>query len=270
MRRGIAAVLGSRVESFERHRCALKPIQIRPRVDVARRRVCGKRILEIGRLGKRVVLGLEGQLKLIIEPRMTGLVLISDPPDVDHLRVRIGLAGGPLSELWYWDRRGLGSLQLCSEEELQARLSEGRIGPDALEVDAATLKSRLKDSRREIKVALLDQRALAGVGNLYAAEILHVAKVHPQKSCRRLSKAEWIRLHEALQNVLREAIHYEGSTLSDGTYRNALSQAGSYQNHHRVYDRAGALCMSCRCTKIQRIVQAQRSTFFCPQCQRKR
>jgi formamidopyrimidine-DNA glycosylase len=80
----------------------------------------------------------------------------------------------------------------------------------------------------------------------------------------------WPRIHAATVAVLNDAIRHEGSTLSDGTYRNVLNDAGGYQNHHRVYDRAGQRCRSCRRGEVQRIVQAQRSTFFCPHCQGKR
>ena len=126
----------------------------------------------------------------------------------------------------------------------------------------------MRASRRAIKVALLDQKVVAGVGNLYASELLHLAAVHPAKRCSQLSRMDWERVHQQMQHVLGEAIKYEGSTLSDGTYRNALNKEGGYQNHHRVYDREGATCPSCRQEEIVRIVQAQRSTFFCPQCQR--
>ncbi len=119
-------------------------------------------------------------------------------------------------------------------------------------------------------MALLDQRALAGVGNLYASEILHTAGIHPQARCDRLRRGDWQRLHAAMRSVLKEAIRFEGSTLGDGTYRNALNQAGSYQNHHRVYDRAGETCAVCGRAQVERIVQAQRSTFFCPRCQPRR
>ena len=169
--------------------------------------------------------------------------------------------------LWFWDRRGLGTLQLLSDEQLTARYGSDDIGPDALEVTPNLLRQRLGKSRRAIKVALLDQRAVAGIGNLYASEILHVARVNPQLPCAELSSARWQRIADATRHVLEEAVRYEGSTLSDGTYRNALNQAGSYQNQHRVYDRADEPCpRGCR-SVVQRIVQAQRSTFFCPKCQ---
>ncbi len=131
------------------------------------------------------------------------------------------------------------------------------------------MRSRLASSRRPIKVVLLDQQRVAGIGNLYASEILFVAEIDPRTPAHRLSKEQWQRLHQAMIEVLEEAIHYEGSTLGDGTYRNALNQVGSYQNHHRVYDRAKETCGRCQDGIIQRIVQAQRSTFFCNQCQRR-
>jgi formamidopyrimidine-DNA glycosylase len=97
---------------------------------------------------------------------------------------------------------------------------------------------------------------------------LHRAKVHPATRCEQLKPAQWKRIHTFLGEVLQDAILHEGSTLSDGTYRNALNQSGGYQNAHLVYDRADEVCLTCRRGKIQRIVQAQRSTFYCAVCQR--
>src|SRR4029077_20463859 len=142
-------------------------------------------------------------------------------------------------------------------------------GPDALALSADELRQRLDRSRRAIKVALLDQRAVAGIGNLYASEILHLAGIHPAKRCDLLTPAQWAEIRARMLEVLELAIRHEGSTLSDGTYRNALNQSGGYQNHHRVYDRAGESCTSCGNAAIVRIVQAQRATFFCPACQKK-
>ena len=136
---------------------------------------------------------------------------------------------------------------------------------------AELFRAQLGGSKRAVKVALLDQRAVAGIGNLYASEILHLAGIHPARRCDKLTRAQWQRVADATHAVLEAAIRYEGSTLGDGTYRNALNQEGGYQNHHRVYDKAGKPCPRCGAgSQIVRIVQAQRSTFFCPTCQRKR
>ena len=139
-----------------------------------------------------------------------------------------------------------------------------------MQITAEQLKDRLGPSRRDIKVALLDQKAVAGIGNLYASELLHVAGVNPRKKCHRITRRMWQAMHAAMRDVLEAAIRYEGSTLADGTFRNALNGNGSYQNHHRVYMRAGKRCGKCQEGTIKRIVQAQRSTFYCPRCQRRR
>lgn len=266
MRRGIAAVQGCRIQSVERPRCRLRPIEIQPTLRHWSRRVAGQRITELGRAGKRVVLVLEGGDSIVFEPRMTGLVLLASPPNTTHLRLRLKLAGGP-EELLFWDRRGLGKVRLLSPAEFATLYGPAQLGPDALIITADELARRFGDSRRAVKVALLDQKAVAGIGNLYASEILHAAGVHPARTCDRIRQPEWERIHTAMREILETAVHYEGSTLADGTYRNALNQAGGYQNHHRVYDKADRACLRCRTGTIQRVVQAQRSTFFCPICQ---
>lgn len=270
MRRGILPIVGSTIVKAAAVRCERKPIGIFPSPAVVARRTRGQRVVDVGRIGKRVVVHLEKGDVLIFEPRMTGLVLLADPPTEEHLRFRLDLEGGKVDRLWYWDRRGLGSVHLLSQQELAERFQDRKLGPDALALSADQLKERLCSTRRPIKVALLDQQRLAGVGNLYASEILHQARVHPEKRCDQLSRAEWVEIHRRMLEVLHTAIEHEGSTLSDGTYRNALNQSGGYQNHHRVYDRAGELCTGCGRGVIQRIVQAQRATFFCPICQPKR
>jgi formamidopyrimidine-DNA glycosylase len=268
MRRGVAVVAGSRIVAVERAKCRKRPISIVPRIDAFNRRLAGRTIVAVDRIGKRLVLRLDSGDAVIIEPRMTGLVLLADPPSREHLRLRIRLAGGPKRELLFWDRRGLGTVRLVTAEQLEDRYGLRRIGPDALAVTVEDLRDRLRSSRRAIKVALLDQKAVAGIGNLYASEILHLAGINPRRRCSALRGAEWERLHAAIGDVLNLAIQHEGSTLSDGTYRNALNQQGGFQNHHRVYDRAGTLCRRCGQGPILRIVQAQRSTFFCGRCQR--
>ncbi len=270
MRRGIRGIVGSTIADVYRCACKLKPIEVSPRIDVFRRRVTKQPVVAVDRIGKRVVVRLANGLAIVFEPRMTGLVLVADPPNLEHLRLCLELAGGKTKRVWFWDRRGLGSVHLLSPEQFAAKLGPEKLGPDALLISRETLRDQFRTSRREVKVALLDQRAVAGIGNLYASEILHRAGVHPQRRCDLVTKDQWSRMHAAMNEVLETAIRYEGSTLSDGTYRNALNQAGGYQNQHRVYDRAGELCPTCRDDSIVRIVQAQRSTFFCPTCQAKR
>jgi formamidopyrimidine-DNA glycosylase len=271
MRRGILGVVGSRVKNVERVACRRRPIAIAPRIDRFRRRAIGRTICEVGRIGKRVVVHLDSQDAIVLEPRMTGLVLVANPPSREHLRFRCTLSGNGVGELLYWDRRGLGSVRLFSAEELKTCYGPEKLGPDALTIDGDTLRERLGRSRRAVKVALLDQRGVAGIGNMYASEIVHLAGVHPAKACDRITREQWEAIANATHAVLNAAIRYEGSTLRNGTYRNALNEPGGYQHHHRVYDKAGKPCPRCGPgSEIVRIVQAQRATFFCAGCQRKR
>ncbi len=265
MRRGILSIVGRRIVAAERVPCKRRPIAVEPSPAKFRKRTVGRKVIAVDRLGKRVVVRIEGGESIILEPRMTGLVLLADPPTTEHLRFQIELDDGRV--VYYWDRRGLGSVRLYSDQELAERYDDGTLGPDALAITVADFRARLARSRRAIKPALLDQKAVAGIGNLYASEMLFAARIDPRRRCTALKIDDWQRLHAAMLDILLTAVKYEGSTLGDGTYRNALNQAGGYQNHHRVYDREGDPCPSCRTTIVKRIVQTQRATFFCPTCQ---
>jgi formamidopyrimidine-DNA glycosylase len=270
MRRGILGVVGARIVDVERVACRRRPIAIAPRIDRFRRRAVGRFIRDVGRIGKRVVVHLDSGDAIVLEPRMTGLVLVADPPTREHLRFRCTLSGNGVGELLYWDRRGLGSVRLFTTNEFAATFGPEKLGPDALTMTGDLFRKQLGGSTRSVKVALLNQRSVAGIGNLYASEILHLAGIHPARRCNRITRAQWQAIADATHTVLEAAIRYEGSTLGDGTYRNALNQEGAYQNHHRVYDRSGQTCPRCGPSAlIRRFVQGQRSTFFCPVCQRK-
>ena len=197
---------------------------------------------------------------------MTGLILIARPPNQTHLRLRLVLDGEVSLELMYWDRRGLGSVRLLNPAQFANRYSSDKLGPDALAISPDDLQVRLRAAGGKSRSRFWTS-AIAGIGNLYASETLHAGHIHPARRCDSLKPAEWQRLHTAMREVLLQAIRYEGSTLSDGTYRNALNQNGNYQNQHRVYDKTDQICLSCGRGRIARIVQGQRSTFFCPRCQ---
>ncbi|MEX0714961.1 MAG: bifunctional DNA-formamidopyrimidine glycosylase/DNA-(apurinic or apyrimidinic site) lyase [Planctomycetaceae bacterium] len=249
--------------------CSCRPLSIAPEWRALRRRAAGQRVVAVRRVAKRIVLELGSGDAFVIEPRMTGLMLLADPPDEGHLRVAWQFAdGGEYPTLWFWDRRGLGTIRLFDPAELSAAIGNGRLGIDALLMSEADWRERCARTARPIKVALLDQKLAAGIGNLYASEILHEAGIHPARAADSLSRKRIARLCRAVRDVLERAIRHEGSTLSDGTYRNALNAAGSYQNEHRVYARAGERCRTCDRGAIRRIVQAQRATFYCPVCQR--
>ncbi|MDX1968169.1 MAG: bifunctional DNA-formamidopyrimidine glycosylase/DNA-(apurinic or apyrimidinic site) lyase [Planctomycetaceae bacterium] len=271
MVRGIRPhVAGRIIRYFRTCRTRCKPITVSPSAAAMGRRITGQSISLVRRIAKRVVLDLSDGSHVVIEPRMTGLMLLADPPDPEHLRLEWGLDGcHEYASLWFLDRRGLGTVRYYRPDELAVALGPDRLGPDALTAAVEDWQHLCSRTRRAIKVAMLDQKLIAGIGNLYASEILHLARVHPQIPAAKLRVPQIAAIAVATNHVLSEAIRYEGSTLSDGTYRNALNRDGGYQNAHRVYDREGEQCRTCAHAIIVRIVQGQRSTFFCPQCQQK-
>lgn len=278
MVRGIRdAVEGTRIVRVLGCPSPCRPLQITPGLRQIARRAEGRTIVAVQRRAKRIILRLDegggtkggsGGGGFVIEPRMTGLMLIADPPNTKHLRVEWRLAqGSEERRLWFWDQRGLGTISLLDAHGLAELLEGGRLGKDALDMAPPDWTAICRVTSRPIKVLLLDQSKVAGIGNLYASEILHLARIHPETPADRLTRPQIQRMGAATLEVLHAAIQHEGSTLSDGTYRNALNQDGGYQNAHRVYDRAEERCPSCTRGIIVRIVQAQRSTFYCPRCQ---
>jgi len=277
MRRGLARVAGRRIAAVEFPRSRVRPIAVTPRPAALAARVAGRSISAVHRRGKRVVLelaatgrGADEPLWLAIEPRMTGLMLLAEPPSAEHVRMVVRLApqrGGP-AEFTFWDRRGLGTIRLLDARGLEAACGPAKHGPDGLAITAADLATALGQSRRAVKVALLDQRAVAGIGNIYAAEILFRAGLDPRTPCRRLHDEQWEAVADAARNILAEAVRLEGSSIGDETYRTVDARTGRFQKRHRVYGHAGERCGACG-TEIARIVQAQRSTFFCPTCQQR-
>ncbi len=270
MVRGIReSVEGNVLTDFARCPCLCKPVSLDPGIEVICQAALGQKVHHVWRRAKRVVLELADGAAFVIEPRMTGLMLVSDPPDVGHLRFEWRFREEKkVRSLWFWDRRGLGTVRFLAPNELEQVLGEGNLGVDALEISVTQLFEKLRQTSRQIKVALLDQKLVAGIGNLYASEILHLAKIHPEQVAFSLSKRQVQRIQECTGEILNEAIQYEGSTLGDGTYRNALNKDGSYQNKHKVYAKAQSRCSTCQKEDVVRIVQAQRATFFCPRCQK--
>lgn len=271
MVRGIRPfVEGRRIRELVQCPCPCRPLTYRPHLSDIIPRVRGQQITAVKRRAKRGILELASGEALVIEPRMTGLLLLTDAPDEGHLRLEWKLSGRKeFNSLYFWDRRGLGTVTLYEPQAYQALITTGQLGRDALEMEVNHWQTICQQSKRAIKVLLLDQQAVAGIGNLYASEILHRSRIHPLAPANILTKPQITRLAESVRHILLEAIRYEGSTLSDGTYRNALNKQGGYQNAHLVYDREGDRCRSCNKGAVLRIVQAQRSTFFCEKCQRK-
>lgn len=273
MVRGIRPhVEGREIRTVRVPPCDCRPLLIEPAAKVIARRVAGTTVDRVWRRAKRVILTLSTEDAFVIEPRMTGLMLVDEAPDEGHLRLEWVFADSPhdeVSSLWFWDRRGLGTIRLLTPDQQAEVFGPGNLGTDALEMTEDGWREVLASTSSAIKVALLNQKKVAGIGNLYASEILHRCRIFPEQPAGELSGKQISRIAEAVPAILNEAIRYEGSTLGDGTYRNALNKSGGYQNAHRVYAREGERCLTCRRGRIVRIVQAQRSTFFCRVCQPK-
>ena len=148
MRRGIAAIVGSRIVEVERCRTKARPIQLTPAGARFDRKLTGRTITAVDRLGKRVVVRLDNGIALVFEPRMTGLVLLADPPTREHLRLRIQLQsrGARPEELLYWDRRGLGLVRALDANELDKFYGPEKLGPDALSITLEETRARLGES----------------------------------------------------------------------------------------------------------------------------
>lgn len=272
MRRGILHLVGRRIAGVEFPRGPKRPISTTPAPDAIATAISGGQLSAVERFGKRLALEItfpSHRRWLVIEPRMTGLMLVVPPPTTDHVRLVMHMhqAGRRRRQpLVFWDQRGLGTLRLVDTGGLERACGPAVLGPDGLVVTGDDLMSRLARSRRAIKVALLDQRAVAGIGNIYAAEILHRTGLDPRTACHRVPRRMWERLAATTRAVLTKAVQLEGSSIGDELYQTPARQPGRFQHHHRVYGRAGQPCLTCH-TAVHRIVQGQRSTFFCPQCQ---
>jgi formamidopyrimidine-DNA glycosylase len=229
----------------------------------------GTRIERIGRRAKNIVIPIVREMPgpdlLIINLGMTGRVLVQPEttPEPTHLGVRFVLADG--RRILYQDVRRFGSLEVLPHAAWNLREDALGLEPLDQEFTPERLYRLTRASRVSIKPWLMDQRRVVGVGNIYASEALFRAGISPRKAARRLLRREAISLHAAVQAVLQESIDFRGTTLLD--YRDADGERGGFAERLRVYDRAGEPCRRCG-TRIRRIVQGGRSTFFCPTCQR--
>jgi formamidopyrimidine-DNA glycosylase len=269
MCRGIATIAGRRVKSVRFPKSRLCPIEMSPGEGAFRRRVEGRAVAAVRRVAKRVVIDLDSDDAVVFEPRMSGRVLLRTPPGDEHTRAVFEFSGRPKCAVTFWSMRGLSTLHLFTPEQFEELLGPGHIGPDALVITVDELRSALGRSRRAIKPALLDQKAVAGIGNIYASEILHRARVHPEVACDRLRPSQWQRIHTETHAVLHAAVAAQGSTVADGGYQTVDGASGEFQKQILVYGRTDEACRQCNRGRIRRILQTQRSTFFCPVCQRR-
>jgi formamidopyrimidine-DNA glycosylase len=226
----------------------------------------GRAFTSVDRRGKRIVFTLDGGGRFYVHLGMTGqlTVVARDAPAPPHTHLEIDLStvgSRNVERLRFRDSRRFGGIWWLggSNEGVDANM-----GPEPLRLRPAQLARQLSKTRRAIKTALLDQRLIAGLGNIYVDESLFQARIYPLTPASDLTPRQIGRLSRAIKATLRRAIRNRGSSLRD--YVDAEGAAGGYQNLHRVYDRAGKPCRVCR-TPIERIVLGGRSTHFCAKCQ---
>jgi len=217
----------------------------------------------VDRRGKYLLFALDDGNTLVVHRRMSGNLVLSPPAAADgYIRVAFALDDG--RQLLYSDPRKFGRLALLEPGKLAARFAA--LGPEPLgdEFTPAVLGEQLAGRRRGLKMLLLDQLVVAGLGNIYADEALYRARLHPLRHGSDLTLEEVAALHAAIQGVLRTGIQHGGTTF--GRHRDAYDEAGTNLDHLMVYRKTGLSCPHCG-TPIQRIVVAQRGTHFCPSCQ---
>lgn len=223
----------------------------------------GREITSVERRAKRIVFTLDNRSQFYVHLGMTGQLTI-EPATADlrnHTHMVIHLAGTPAEQIRFRDPRRFGGVFWLGIDPA----TEKNLGPEPLTLSAKRLAAQLINTRRAVKVALLDQKLIAGIGNIYADEALFEAKIHPQTLTHTLTFTQVRALNLAIKKVLRKAIKFRGSTLRD--FVDAEGVVGAYRSRHKVYDREGEPCPRCKKHKIIRIVLGGRSTCFCAVCQ---
>jgi formamidopyrimidine-DNA glycosylase len=257
-----ARLIGRRISSVQKGRKALRRRWFRHWLP----ELIGKRVEDIGRRGKWIVVGLENHAQIGIHLGMTGQLTVvrAKEPLSPHTHLVFDLDRGR-DQLRFRDVRRFGSVTLFpTRQNLERFFQESRLGPEPFDLDPDYWEERLAATARCLKAVLLDQQVLAGVGNIYADEALFEARLHPALIARQVSRRDADRLRRAIATVLRRAIDRRGSSIRD--YLDGSGSKGGYQLEFRAYGRAGEACPRCR-QRIQRIRLAGRATYFCPHCQ---
>jgi len=223
--------------------------------------ILGRRFARLWRRGKFICIDCEG-LFLVVHLRMTGRLYVHDHAHGGGdrwVRFSLGLDNG--RHLVFSDSRKFGRVVLAPD----LSFLDDKLGPEPLDLEPEDFARILRGSKRAVKTFLLDQKHIAGVGNIYADESLHCAGIRPTRPVSSLRVAERIRLGECLQEALRKAIDYEGASIN--WYRKPDGSKGESQEHFLVYGRGGEPCLTCG-TPITKIIVGQRGTHYCHSCQR--
>jgi formamidopyrimidine-DNA glycosylase len=222
--------------------------------------VKGKTIATLGRRGKYIIIRLD-KGNLLIHLRMTGKLLFNGEIS-KHTHLILGFTDGDY--LIYNDVRKFGRINYLSNNELDIYLKT-KVGLEPGLMEFEEFKEKLKIKRGPLKKVLLDQTIIAGIGNIYADEILFASGIHPLTESSKLNDEDYVILFDNIRGILEKAILAGGSTIRD--YVNGDGTAGGFQDAHKVYGRGGKECICCGCT-LEKIKVAGRTTVYCPICQR--
>lgn len=273
-----AAITGARVDAaalyridFAQHVAAASVHASQARSSTAAQLLQGQHIDKVIRHGKQIAIVGSGGSVACLHLGMTGQVQVESaavpPPAPDtheHCRWSLSNSDGRRMLMRFRDPRRFGGIWTLSSPAMLEALRWSMLGPDALDIDGTKLLEALRQTRRNIKCALLDQEIIAGVGNIYADEALFRAGIRPRRSASRLTPQQVDHLAQCIREVLAAAIESGGSTVRD--YLDASGARGTFQSRHAVYGRAGQPCIACG-SRLKKGVVSQRTTVWCSQCQ---
>jgi len=231
----------------------------------------GARVMDVDRRGKYLTLALDTGRAVMIHLRMSGQVLLVDGADEAPAHTHVDALVDDGRRMLFVDPRTFGEVVVFDPGDVDRQIPElARLGPDPLRdgLDLREFRRGLRQRHRALKALLLDQSFIAGIGNIYADEICHRARLRPTRPSDSLGLVGERRLAEAIVEVLNEAVTAGGSTLGDAQYVGVDGRGGSYQTAHRVHARAGERCGTCGRGIVRRSTVAQRGTYHCPVCQR--
>lgn len=241
--------------------------------------ILGAKFITARRFGKVIVLDLDNSKSLMIHVKMTGQLLYQGPNLTKPLPLSPKVSGGlngphthlifdldAGGKLYYNDFRRFGWVKIVNTSDVEQTGLVGKMGPEPFkDLDEEKFSAIISTSKKIIKVLLMEQSKIAGVGNIYANDALYLAKINPKRKANTLTKEEITALYQAILSVLQEGMKFGGS--SENTFVTPDGQEGGYQRHTLVYGKNGHLCERCKKEKILKIMLGGRGTYFCPNCQ---
>ena len=239
------------------------------------KKITNKKIIDIKRRGKNILIYLDKGIILLIHQKISGHLLLSKwefinnqwvakpgPLSEDkmngYLHIVIGLDDG--RQLALSDQRKFAKMEILKDDKID-------IGPEPLEIDYNSFRELFRNKRGKIKQLLMNQEFIAGIGNIYASEILFLSKIHPEEEVLKLDEKDFENIFKNMQFILKESIRLRGDSFSD--FRTIYGEKGGFQNIMKVYQKDGQPCVNCK-TKIERFNLGGRGTFYCPNCQKKK